>query len=340
MTEAVFPLLGPLLVFGLALPCVALLMKLLLLVARRREGLHLRLRLRYVLIVASSGVPLVWLISAGLHQAESGRIVEVCVAPHGPGALCLEAIYFAFALVVLAALFALPRLVWEQVLLRGSASEAAARASERVARLIRSRAQLRALEERCVVRDKLRHTIVTVGVVSPRLVIRTSFAEELDDESLVAVLHHELEHVIGRDPLRYFVAWWALAINPVGRWILNGELARWVLAREIHCDREAVLAGASAPALAHSLVRGSRSTTTHGPVPALGAGNLAALRLRVGLLLAYSEQPPVRCCRGPTLRVALGLLVLAFALPHSVGSGLLDLLHMASERAGGFLIGW
>ena len=75
-------------------------------------------------------------------------------------------------------------------------------------------------------------------------------------------------------------------------------------------------------------------------MPALGAGNLAALRLRVGLLLAYSEQPPVRCCRGPTLRVALGLLVLAFALPHSVGTGLLDLLHMASERAGGFLIGW
>lgn len=339
MTEAVFPLLGPLIVFGLALPCVALAMKLLLLVVRRREGLHLRLRLRYVLIVASSGVPLVWLISAGLHQAESGRIVEVCIAPHGPDALCLEAIYFALALVGLSALLAFPRLIWEQVLLRGSTSEPARRANERIAQLIREHPPLHPLVGRCVVRDALRHTIVTVGVVSPRLVVRTSFVQELDDESLTAALHHELEHVVGRDPLRYFVAWWALAINPVGRWILNGELARWVLAREIHCDREAVLAGASAPALAHSLVRGSRPEVSR-PEPALGAGNLAALRLRVGLLLAYTEEPPVRCCRGPALRVALALLILVSALPHSAGTGLLDLLHAASERAGGFLIGW
>ncbi|MEZ4430234.1 MAG: hypothetical protein R3A51_21355 [Nannocystaceae bacterium] len=339
MTEAVFPLLGPLLVFGLALPALALAMKLLLLAVRRREGLHFWLRLRYVLLVASSGVPLVWLISAGLHQAESGRIVEVCIAPHGPDALCLEAIYFALALVGLSTLFALPRLIWEQVLLRGSPSEAALRVRERIARLIQGNPRLHALEGGYVVRDTLRHTLVTVGVISPRLVIRTSFTEELDDESLIAVLHHEIEHVIGRDPLRYFVAWWALAINPVGRWILNGELARWVLAREIHCDREAVLAGASAPALAHSLVRGSRPAS-RSSAPALGAGNLAALRLRVGLLLAYSEQPPVRCCRGPALRVAVALLVLVFALPHSVGTGLLDVLHAASERAGGFLIGW
>ena len=333
-----FPLLGPLIVFGVALPCVALAVKLLLLAARRREGLHLRLRLRYVLLVASSGVPLVWLISAGLHQAESGRIVEVCLAPHGPDAMCLEAISFALALVGLSALFALPRLIWEQVLLRGSTSPAAVAASERVARLVRERPQLEPLAGRCVVRDSLRHTIVTVGIVSPRVVVRTSFVAELDDEALTAVLHHELEHVVGRDPLRYFVAWWALAINPIGRWILNGELARWVLAREIHCDREAVLAGASAPALAHSLVRGSRPAA--GVVPALSSGSLASLRLRVGLLLAYAEQPPVGCCRGPALRVAVGLLALVFLLPHGAGTGLLDVLHAASERAGGFLIGW
>jgi len=339
VTEVMFPLLGPLLVFGLALPCLALVTKVVLLCVRRRESLHLRLRLRYILIVASSGIPIVWLISAGLHQAESGRILEVCVAPHGPDALCVEAIYFALALVGFAALLALPRLIWEQVLLRGSTSEAASRTSERIARLIRGNPRLRPLEGCCVVRDALRHTILTVGCISPRLVIRTSFAQELDDESLTAVLHHELEHVLGRDPLRYFVAWWALAINPVGRWILNGELARWVLAREIHCDREAVLAGASAPALAHSLVRGSRPDS-RGPVSALGVGNVAALRLRVGLLLAYSEQRPIHCCRGPALRVALALLLLVSVLPHSIGTGLLDLLHIASERAGGYLIGW
>lgn len=339
MTEAVFPLLGPLIVFGLALPFFALVVKLLLLAVRRREGLHFHLRLRYVLLVAASGVPLVWLISAGLHQAETGRIVDVCIAPHGPDALCLEAIYFAVALVGLAALLALPRLIWEQVLLRGSPSEAARKGSERITRLVHASPQLHALLGRCVVRDSLRHTIVTVGVVSPRVVIRTSFAQELDDEALIAVLHHELEHVVGHDPLRYFVAWWALAINPVGRWILDGELARWVLAREIHCDREAVLAGASAPALAHSLVHGSRAASGRA-VPALGTGNLATLRLRVNLLLAYADSPPVQCCRGPALRVVVGLLVLVSALPHSAGTGLLDLLHVVSERAGGRLIGW
>ncbi len=338
MTEAVFPLLGPLLVFGLALPCLALVVKLLLLALRHSEGPHLRLRLPYVLIVASSGVPLIWLISAGLHQAETGQSAAICIAPHGPDALCTEAIYFTLALVSLSALFALPRLIWEQLILRGSPSEAARQASERIAELILERPELGALRGRCVVRDSLRHPIVTVGVISPRLAIRTGFVQGLDDESLVAVLHHELEHVIGRDPLRYFIAWWALAINPLGRGFLNGELARWVLAREIHCDREAVLAGASGPALAHSLVRASRPGAAV-PVPALGANNLATLQLRVGLLLAYSERPPVSCCRGPALRIALALLLLVSALPHSAGTELLDILHATSERAGGYLIG-
>lgn len=147
------------------------------------------------------------------------------------------------------------------------------------------------------------------GVVSPRVVIRTSFAQELDDEALIAVLHHELERVVGHNPLR-FVAWWALAINPF-KWILNGELARWVLARGIHCNSEAV-AGASAPALAHSLVRGSRAAPGR-PVPALGTRNLATLRLRVDLLLAYADSPPMRCCRGPALRIVVGLLVIVAA---------------------------
>lgn len=338
MTEAIFPLLGPLLVFGVALPCMALVTKALLVLVRRRENLHLQLRLRYVLIVASSGLPLVWLISAGLHQAESGRVAEVCMTPHGPDALCLEAIFFALALSLLVALLALPRLLWEQVLLRGSPGAAAEGVRARLARLIGEHAPLRGLADRYVVRDALPQTMITVGVLSPRLVIRTSFAEALDDEALVAALFHELEHVAGRDPLRYFIAWWALAINPVGRWFLNGELTRWVLAREVHCDREAVLAGASAPALAHALVSGSRAPVLR-IEPALGATNLAALRLRVGLLIAYSERPPVHCCRGSALRLALGLMLLVAALPHTTGTGLLDQLHIASERAGSLLLG-
>ena len=341
MTEAMFPLLGPLLVFGLTLPIAALLVKLVLLIVRRNEastGLHAHLRLRYTLLVASSGVPMAWLISAALHQAESGRSALTCTAWHGPDGLCFEAGYFALVLLVLAGVFAVPRLVREQFALRPSSGPGARRTRERIARLVCLRPELGGLERRFVVRDALDTSICTIGVLRPRVVIRTSFAEALDDDSLAAALHHEHAHVMGRDPLRYFAAWWALAVNPVGRWLLEGEFARWRLAREIHCDREAVLAGASASALAHSLVRAARPRVD-GAVPALGLASPSALRLRVGLLLAYADQPPKHCCRGPALRLAILPIALAFVLPHRVGTELLDVVHSTSERAGSFLLG-
>jgi len=334
MIEAVFPLVGPLLVFAVALPLAAILTRLLLAAIGRwseQGGLHAHQGLRYVLLVGSSGAPLVWFISASLHQAESGRSSEVCIATHAHEALCREAALFALALVVCAGLFAMPRLLREQLANRASTSPDALRVGARIAAIAGAHAALRALRRRVVVRDEASAPIATVGIASPRVVVRTSFADALDDDALAGALHHELEHVRDRDPFRYFVAWWALAVNPLGRRFLDKELSRWLLAREVHCDREAVLGGATAPALAQALITAARPGMAF--VPALGATDASTLRLRVELLLAYADRAPHRCCRQPALRFAMAALLLAIVLPHSVGTSALDVVHIASEQA-------
>ncbi|HMI92306.1 MAG TPA: hypothetical protein VK509_13110, partial [Polyangiales bacterium] len=298
-------------------------------------GLHTHQGLRYVLLVASSGAPLAWFISASLHQAESGREAEVCIATHAHEALCPEAALFALALVVCAGLFALPRLLREQLVNRPSTSPAALRTAARITGIIAARKALQPLRKRIYVRDDASAPIATVGIALPRVIVRGSFADALDDDALAGALHHELEHVRDRDPFRYFLVWWALALNPLGRRFLDKELSAWLLAREVHCDREAVLEGAAASALAQALVTAARRMPIAALAlqPALGTTDAASLRLRVELLLAYADHAPHRCCRQPVLRFALVALLLALVLPHSVGTSALDVVHIASEQA-------
>jgi beta-lactamase regulating signal transducer with metallopeptidase domain len=224
----------------------------------------------------------------------------------------------------------------EQLVNRASTSPAARRTAARLAALVVGREALAPLRDRVYVRDDASAPIATVGIVAPRVVVRRSFADALDDDALAGALHHELEHVRDRDPFRYFVVWWALALNPLGRRWLDKELSAWLLAREAHCDREAVLGGAAASALAQALVTAARPQPVAALArvqPALGATDASSLRLRVELLLAYADRAPHRCCRQPVLRFALATLLLAVLLPHSVGTQALDVLHIASEQA-------
>lgn len=341
MKEGVFPLVGPLFVFAVVLPLAALVARVLLEAFERfgrAGGLHANQGLRYVLLVASSGAPLLWFVSASLHQAETGLSAPVCIATHAHEALCPEAALFALALVVCAALFAAPRLLREQLAATTATSSSARRTQSRLEALVLARPALALLRDRIAVRDDVAVPIATVGIVSPRVLVATSFAEALDDDALAGALHHELEHVGGRDPLRYFVAWWALAVNPFGRFLLDRELSRWLLAREVHCDREAVIDGAGAPALAHALVTAARPSVA-ALLPELGSADGAALKLRVGLLLAYAEHAPHRCCRQPALRFALLALLFSLMLPHASGTHALDAVHIASEHAVSMLTG-
>jgi Zn-dependent protease with chaperone function len=252
--------------------------------------------------------------------------------------LCPEVAFFAGALVVLVAFTGLPRLIREQRALRPSSSPRAHAARARVLELIERHEDLVWLSRRLVVTEGSSEPIVTLGVFTPRIVIHSSFVRDLDDAALLGALRHEAEHVRHRDPLRYFISWWALAANRIGRHLLRSEFTRWIVARETHCDREAVLAGASGPALAQALVTAARFPTDVAPTTALRAPNASVLRLRIGLLMAYAEHPPKHCCRAPALRFVVGTLLLAIALPHQFGADAIDTLHRVAEGAASALI--
>ena len=340
MSEAIFPLLGPLLVFAFVLPLSALCAKVLLrLFARIDAGRHSLASVRYALLVGSSAVPLAWFVSASLHQTESGESAAVCSAVHAPEAFCAEAAYFSLGLCALALAFALPRLLREQFMQRASESDRARDLERRLARLLAENAGLCALRGRVIASDSSWAPIATVGILSPRVVVKTAFAAALDDEALASALFHELEHVEHRDPLRYFVAWWALAVNPLGRFQLRGEHARWQLERETACDREAVAGGASAAALAQALLTAARAGGSSAFQAALGSPELEAVKLRLELLLAHADRRPRRCPRDPAARLLFASLLCAVALPHGAGTQPLDAIHIASERAASFLMG-
>jgi beta-lactamase regulating signal transducer with metallopeptidase domain len=336
MSEAVFPLLGPIIVFVVILPASALVARALLAALSRVDTAHGaggHHGTRYAILVASSALPLLWFVSASLHQSESGESAAVCAAPHDPGAFCAEAAYFSLGLAVLALAFALPRLVREQLMMRSGSGKAARSVRSRIDRLLDAHPALEPLRNRTFAADEAPVPIATVGIFSPRVIVQTTFADALDDEALVGALHHELEHVVERDPLRYFIAWWALAVNPFGRKQLASHHARWLWEREAHCDRQAVAAGAGAAALAQALVVAARPARESAFQAALGSRHAEAIRLRLGLLLAYADRRPHRCTEAKSLWGLLVALTAAVALPHSSGTALLDLVHAASERA-------
>lgn len=336
MNELALPVLGVAFVFGVVMPGAALVSRAAFALLRRHGAsrLHGHGGLRYALLVGPTALPLGWFVSACLHQAESGTHPDVCAVPDAPGVLCPEVACFAAALVVLVALAALPRLIREQRVLRGSNSARALCARMRVLALAERDEELaRLLRERLLFSERAPEPIATLGVFAHRIVVNSTFALQLDDRALLGALRHEAEHVRNHDPLRYFVAWWALAANPIGRVLLGSELQRWIVAREIHCDREAVLSGASAPALAQALISAARFATPRPTCSALATGDADVLRLRVGLLMAYSDRLPHSCCQAHTLRAAVLALLVAIAMPHHFGTSALDALHTGTESA-------
>jgi Zn-dependent protease with chaperone function len=340
VSEAIFPVLGPLVVLLVALPVAALLAKLVLatLGCARSSVLHEPLGLRYSVLVGSSLVPLVWFGSAALHQAETSRHAAVCGSGHAPEDACFEAGFFALALtvVVLSSLF--PPL-WHARYRPPPARDAAADAqAARIDAIVARAPALRSLSICIEVWTNAAAAIATEGLVTPRIVVRTGFAAMLDDEALAAALHHEVAHVRARDPFRYALVDWALSIQPFGRRLLGGELAQWVVAREAHCDRDAVLAGADPRALAHALVVAAREGTGVRPV-GLGATAIDVLRLRVELLLAYAEQMPQQQHHRRVLAPTLMLLGFATAMPHVAGTQALDVVHVVAERTVSTLAG-
>lgn len=332
MTEAIFPVFGAVLVFLCVLPATALLAKLALIAVDKlpfswstaQQGL------RYFMIVMASAAPLLWFVSASLHQAESGEPPGVCAIEHAAQeSLCPEPWFFALALSLYCSGFALRRSS-SRTTLQTRRRARNLEADSRVAALIAARPGLQGLVDRCEAFNDLPIAIATVGVLRPRVVLDAKFVESLDDDAIEGALYHELEHIRGRDPLRYLLASWALWVNPWGRIVLDGEMRQWRFQRELQCDREAVACGANPTAVAQAIVTAARRSIGDA-VAALGENDGRALKLRVEFLLAYAEHPPLHTDKhtgfGATIFAAIALAT----LPHAGRNWALDAIHMAVE---------
>lgn len=332
MMEATFPLLGTLFVVLIVLPTFALFAKMgLLMLERDAVGGPLHgLNLRYTLLVGSSLLPLGWLFSASLRQVQTGRSSLGCLLDHDNAELCFEPGYFAFVLLI-AVLVSSVGALRRYRAARVSSSESARVLMDRVARLIRLHPNLQSFSDRIVVTDDEGFALGAHGWLKPRIFIGVAFAARLSDEMLASALGHEAEHVRDFDPLRYFLLQVTLAVNPMGRFLLEPHAARWQAAREAHCDREAVIRGAAPLPLADAIVRAARPARE---AVALGASDTAVLKFRVGMLFAFAERPPVRCCHGgpSTFSAVFFLVLIAFLLPLQTGTAALDALHAGAEH--------
>ena len=339
MTEAVFPLLGAAFIVLIVLPLFALIAKgVLVLLERHAVGGALHgLNLRYIVLTASSALPLAWFFSAGLHQAETGQSTLGCLLDHGNAALCFEPGFFALMLAAGVAI------AWRRAV-RGygdvtpSSSRGAADLARRIEAIIETRIELAGLLDRIVLTDDPSFSLGTRGIFRPRTFLGVRFGQDLTDAMLAGALAHEREHLRSFDPLRYLLLELVLGVNPFGRFLLKPHVARWKASREAHCDREAVLRGAAPLALADAIVRAARPTMRE--AVALGARDTLILELRVRMLLAFAERAPHRCCNGGSSAIPFAVLivVLALLLPHETGTQPLDVLHTGTEQALTYLL--
>ncbi|MCR9165508.1 MAG: M56 family metallopeptidase [Nannocystaceae bacterium] len=291
----------------------------------------------YAYFTAPVLVPLLWAISAALHQSEPGRGLGACLSDHPVETVCLGALALAISLCTgLSA-------VATASTLRGS-SRGVARAVPGI--LVDQQRRLDVLVRRTPALTRFGSSIVAVadpsvpacvrGLLRPRIQLSAAFAKSLDDAMLTAVVLHELEHLRCADALRGVLAETALRMNPLG-FLLRPGFERWRLAREIACDRHAVAAGANPPALAHALVLAARAAGARSPLPQLADSRLLGLELRVRLLLDPDE---AACGCGSRRGVSLtaAALMVVVALPHLVGSEPLDSFHLVMDRAVAFFV--
>jgi beta-lactamase regulating signal transducer with metallopeptidase domain len=251
---------------------------------------------------------------------------------HDDAERCFEPGFFAAALVVAVLVLSI-RTVRQHRGVRAASADAASALEKRLDWIVARFPTLADLRERLVVTDAEGFAVGTHGLIKPRVFVGTRFAGRVSDEMLASALGHEREHVRAYDPLRYLLLHLALGVNPFGRLLLGPHAARWQAAREAHCDREAVLGGAAPLPLADAIVRAARPSSRE--AVALGARDTAVLKFRIGMLLAFAEKPPSRCCRQGVAAFPLAfiLLLVAVLLPHQTGTHALDAVHTGAEHA-------
>jgi Zn-dependent protease with chaperone function len=331
MSELLFPIFGTLAIVFVLLPLCALAGTGAVYALDRwgGDGVARWSTPRYLLLVVPTLLPLVWSISAGLHQAETGRSVIACLLAHDLHEICAEPLLFAAlmtAFVVARAwrcVMSLPRL--------GRNARSGGAQALRVARVVAEHAELAPLRDRVVVvRDGLVGGSATLGVFRQVVALDADYVDRCDDEALAGALAHELSHLHARDPLRYLLLVVAVQLNPLVC-PLRREAAGWIYRRELACDRAAVLRGATPFGVARALLAAARPP--HAALAHIRGGSAKKLRLRVELLLAYAEARPGDSGRRSwALALATAIGLVALAGPHVGGTDPLDALHTGVER--------
>jgi len=337
MSELAFTALAVLVLFAVVVPALTLMCKAALVLRRRFDSdvQAFGSMSSYLLIVGPVLAPAVWFVSAALHESEPGDLTDVS---HLAGQACYNALAFAaFVALLLTLVFA--RRHWQQrsEAARGCDGPSCRRRARRLDTICTRHPLLARLRRRIVVVDRADEALRVVGVFRPVIAIRADLIGQLDDHALTGALLHEAEHLRTYDPLRYLLGSVCLSLNPLAR-LLSAELRRWTLAREVACDRAAVLSGAEPLSLAQAIVvaarpnRSTRSRSAAAPSASLAGDEVRFVRLRVGLLLAYASAGHLWTRRqAPLLGSAAALLAATVLLPHVVDAWPLNGLHPGIE---------
>lgn len=333
MNELFFPVVGAMLVFFVAVPLLTLGARAMFLATPPgKDGVaHHVSSWRFALLVAPTLGPVIWLVSAAVHQSEDGEPLAACIVDHLGSELCRDVLLFGLVLFSILAFGVLRRLRGEhgprrvQLPVRATAVERVRCICEGQLALARFSSRIRVVSEGVA-------PACTRGLFRPRVEIDDALVERLDDDELEGVLLHEVEHAQAKDPLRFFVVQVALSINPIGR-VLASELARCHFAREALCDRRAVQRGANPLALARSIVATAAPKAIPAHVAALGGHGIGGVRVRVQLLLGYATAWPGPARQHSPVGVVTSFVTFLAAMPHIFGTEPLDVLHHGIERA-------
>jgi beta-lactamase regulating signal transducer with metallopeptidase domain len=328
MGELIFPAAAVAATFLLVIPALTLVSRAALAWRRRRARSWADFGggSTFALLVAPVALPVTWLVSASLHQAEPGNELARCLVEHVAQNTCLDAAVLLGSLLLGLGSYALWRAWREHPRLHLRALPREHELSQRVRRLCAPHLPWGA---RVVVTESATVPVFTVGWLRPRVILGACFVRRADDEMIEAALLHELAHVQGWDNARGFLARLCLGVNPLGR-LLEPELAHWRNAREAHCDGIAVAQGGQPLALAQSLLRAARFQCQgcSAATSALCGYDATTLKLRVALLMDGPQAPSA----GRGHLWLPGALALALILPHLGDQGALEHFHYAVEH--------
>ncbi len=289
--------------------------------------------LNYFILIGAVLFPVLWMIGALVHQAESDQLEIACAVGHVTRDLGREGLNLLLATLGGALIF-IAFLIFRHYreAREAEALSPSSRQMRRLRDLCAHHPQLARIGHRIVGIAEPDGRICTRGYLRPRIEVSVSVLETLNDDWLVAALLHEVEHLRHRDPLRYLVAHFSSLLNPTS-FLLKGEFTRWKRAREVACDRFAVVAGAHPLSLAQALVAVAKNDVSeHQGRVGIHSAGFSWLQVRVRLLLNYTNDPPdnhrPQYFPTPVLMIALPLII-----PHYAGTRPLTFLHHSVESA-------